>query len=137
MNTPNPYQQYRANNILTADPGRLALMVFTEAAKVTRQAAEALHRAETDTAHRALLRAQELVSYLMETVDTSLEVGQNLAKMYDYFYRRLVEANVNKEPAIAEEVAEMLNELRDTWEQALRTTGETSEISSQPQEEQV
>ncbi|MDI6710296.1 MAG: flagellar export chaperone FliS [Bacillota bacterium] len=123
MNMPNPYQQYRVNNILTADPGRLALMVFTEAAKVTRQAAEALGRADTVTAHRGLLRAQELVSYLVETVDTSLEVGQGLAALYDYFHRRLVEANVGKDREIAEEVAGMLDELRGTWEQALGKQG--------------
>jgi len=135
MNVPNPYQQYRANEVLTADPGRLALMVFAEAAKVTRRAAEALRRAETDTAHGALLRAQELVSYLMETVDTSLEVGQNLAQMYGYFYRRLVEANVKKDPAVAEEVAGMLEELRDTWEQALKTAGQAG--GTQAGEERV
>ncbi len=35
-------------------------------------------------------------------------------------YRRLVDANVNKDPEAAEEVAELLTTLREAWEQVIK-----------------
>lgn len=122
MLSPNPYQQYRQNAVLTADPGRLTLMLFQGAARFVRQAGERVAAKDIPGAHQACVRAQDILLYLLETVNTELEIGKNLAALYDYMYRRLVEANVKKDRAILEEVAGFLEDLAHTWEQALKTT---------------
>ncbi|WP_027719445.1 flagellar export chaperone FliS [Desulfovirgula thermocuniculi] len=120
MVSPNPYQQYRHNAVLTADPGRLTLMLFQGAARFARQAAARVAQRDIPGAHEACLRAQDILLYLLETANTEMEVGRNLASLYDYMYRRLLEANVKKDRAILEEVAGFLEDLAHTWERALK-----------------
>lgn len=116
----NPYQQYQQNAVLTADPGRLTLMLYQGAVKFIRQAEELTVARDIPGAHRACLRAQDILLHLLSTVDTNLEIGKNLAALYDYMYRRLVEANVKKNAAILEEVAALLEDLAGTWEKVLK-----------------
>ncbi len=121
---PNPYQQYLQNAVLTADPGRLTLMLYTGAVKFIRQASDCLAARDIPGAHRANLRAQDIIVYLLETVNREMEVGKNLSALYDYMYRRLVEANVKKDAAVLDEVAGLLEDLAGTWEQALKLKGQ-------------
>nr|WP_072870513.1 flagellar export chaperone FliS [Desulfofundulus thermosubterraneus] len=121
---PNPYRQYLENAVLTADPGRLTLMLYTGAVKFIHQARDCLAARDIPGAHRACLRAQDIIVYLLETVNREMEIGKNLFALYDYMYRRLVEANVKKEAAVLDEVAGLLEELADTWEQALKLKGQ-------------
>jgi len=118
----NPYQQYQQNAVLTADPGRLTLMLYRGAVKFIRQAEESTASRDISGAHQACLRAQDILLHLLGTVDTGLEIGKNLAALYDYMYRRLVAANVKKDAAILEEVAGLLEDLAGTWEEALKIT---------------
>jgi flagellar protein FliS len=120
MTPVNPYQQYQQNAVLTADPGRLTLLLYTGAAKFARQAAEATKKGDVPGAHQAIVRAQDIVFYLLSTVNTELEVGKNLASLYDYFYRRLIEANLKKDASILDEVGRMLEDLSATWKEAVK-----------------
>ncbi|MGB9803647.1 flagellar export chaperone FliS [Desulfofundulus sp.] len=117
---PNPYRHYQENAVLTADPGRLTLMLYNGAVKFIRQARDCLAARDIPGAHRACLRAQDIIVYLLETVNREIEVGRNLSALYDYMYRRLVEANVKKDAEVLEEVAGLLEELAGSWEQALK-----------------
>ncbi|MQL51464.1 flagellar export chaperone FliS [Desulfofundulus thermobenzoicus] len=119
----NPYQQYRQNAVLTADPGRLALMLFNGAAKFTSQARSALEAGDLPGAHQKIIRAQDIMVYLLATVNDETDVGRNLAALYDYMYRRLVEANIKKDAGILNEVARMLEDLGATWQEALQKGG--------------
>ncbi|NHM28175.1 flagellar export chaperone FliS [Desulfofundulus sp. TPOSR] len=120
----NPYQQYLQNAVLTAEPGRLTLMLYTGAVRFIRQASDCLAARDIPGAHRANLRAQDIIIYLLETVNREMEIGKNLSALYDYMYRRLVEANVKKDAAVLDEVAGLLEELAGTWEQALKLKGQ-------------
>lgn len=123
MPVSNPYQQYRQNAVLTADPGRLTLMLFNGAAKFARQALSCLEANDLPAAHQNMVRAQDILAYLLSTVNSEMEVGRNLASLYDYMYRRLVEANVKKDGAILQEVAGMLEDLGSTWREAVKMAG--------------
>jgi flagellar protein FliS len=48
------------------------------------------------------------------------EISQSLALLYDYMYRRLIDANIKKDKDILEEVLGFAKELRDTWAQAMK-----------------
>jgi flagellar protein FliS len=43
------------------------------------------------------------------------EVAQNLEDLYDYFERRLAIANAKNDPAILDEVASLMNEIKGAW----------------------
>ncbi|MEW5762760.1 MAG: flagellar export chaperone FliS [Bacillota bacterium] len=115
----NPYREYVQNAILTADQPRLALMLFEGAVRFARQAAEYIAARDTAAAHQAIIRAQDIVEYLAATVNQEVEVGRNLAALYDFVHTRLVEANINKDTALLGEAIGLLEQLRDTWREAL------------------
>ncbi|MGQ9556364.1 MAG: flagellar export chaperone FliS [Desulfurispora sp.] len=120
MSLPNPYQQYRQNAISSAAPGELTLMLYNGAIKFLYQAREALETRNVSGAHEALVRAQEIVQYLHDTLDMQYEISGNLAALYDFMLRRLCQANIKKETSPVEEVLPLLEDLRDTWGRALQ-----------------
>ncbi|MDX9870889.1 MAG: flagellar export chaperone FliS [Clostridia bacterium] len=115
MALPHPYQQYRQQQVNTASPEKLLLMLFDGALRFGRIAVKCLQEKQQETAHLNLLKTQNIVEELMGSLNHDYEIAQNLYTLYDYMHRRLIEANIKKDPAIVEEVLGLLAELRETW----------------------
>jgi len=118
---------YRANSILTATPGQLVLLLFDSALASLAAAKEGFARSPSDlrryeVINRHLRKAQRIIRELSHSLN--FENGGDFAplmhRLYDYYHRRLYEANVQKriEPVI--EVERLLGELRDAWAEMLR-----------------
>ena len=117
---------YRANSILTASPGQLVLMLFDGALN-----ALAIARAACDDTsgnprrveiiHTQLVKAQKIIAELQGTLN--MEAGGEFARtmygLYDYYDRRLVEANIKKQSAPIAEVERLLGEVRNAWSEML------------------
>jgi flagellar secretion chaperone FliS len=120
----NAYQAYRQTQAHTAAPGELVVMLYRGAVRFVAVSIDALEKRDLQGAHNNLLRAQAIISELLATLDIQRggEVGQNLARIYEYLNHRLMTANVEKDPAPAREVERLLRELLPAWEQAVRET---------------
>ena len=119
----SPYQNYQQNAIMTAKQEELTTMLYNRLVRDLKQAQGAVDKKEIQLAHNAITHAQEILAYLMNTLDTSLDVGRNLNLMYDYMYRRLVEANIKKDGEILQEITGYAEEIRNTWVQAVQLAG--------------
>jgi flagellar secretion chaperone FliS len=128
---PNAYARtYQTQAILTASPGQLVLMLYDGALRFLAQAQAAMERDESDwrrieVIHRNLQKAQNIIAELRGTLDHDAggPVAANLDQLYEYYIRRLHEANVKKDRALVAEVEGMLRELRDGWSEMLQRTG--------------
>lgn len=118
MALPNPYQSYRNQQINTASQDKLILMLFDGAIRFCHQAKDALEQKKFEEANTFLTKAQNIVQEFMVTLDMQQEIAHNLYALYDYFYRRLIDANIKKDPAIVTEVVSFLADLRETFAQA-------------------
>ena len=114
----NAYQQYQYNSIMSASPERLVLMLFEGAIKFVKLARKAIEEKDIAGANENLTKAQDIIAELDRSLDMSYDISQNLAGIYDFLYRRLVDANVKKDAELLDVVESMLKELKDTWEQA-------------------
>jgi len=114
------YGQYKENSINTASPEELTLMLYNGLVKFIMKAQYAISKQDMQAAHDNIIKAQNIVHEFMATLDTKYEVSTGFLLMYDYMYRRLVEANVQKSTEILEEILGYAKELRDTWEQAMK-----------------
>lgn len=115
----NPYKQYQQTAVETASPERLIIMLYDGAVKFINQAKISMNEGNIEETNKALLKTQDIISELMIGLNMEIgEVAQNLYNLYDYFKRRLVEANTKKDIAILDEVLGHLVELRDTWVEA-------------------
>ena len=117
-------QQYKTTQVQTANPADLVVMMYDGAIRFIRQGISAIESANLEEAHRSLVRAQDIVAELDRALDPQAgEIATNLAQLYDYMHRRLVEANVRKDVAPLQEVIGLLTELRDAWAQIARGEG--------------
>jgi flagellar protein FliS len=120
----NAYQLYRQTQATTAAPGELVVMLYRGAARFVGSAVEAIEAQNVPLAHNSLVRAQAVISELLDTLDLESggELAQNLTRIYEYMNRRLIEANLRKDAEPAREVEQLLRELLPAWEQAARET---------------
>jgi flagellar protein FliS len=114
------YDQYRENSVYTASPEELTLMLYNGLVKFIMKAQYAITKKDMQSAHDNIIKAQNIVQEFITTLDKNYEISGNLLLLYDYMFRRLVEANVQKSTEILSEVLGFAKELRDTWEQAMK-----------------
>lgn len=128
MATPYGYARaYQAQSILTASPGQLVLMLFDGSLRFLNQAREAFAQHEEtprriEAINTSLVRAQNILIELRATLNLSAggEYATNLDRLYDYYLRRLIEANVKKQVEPVIEVSHLIQQLRDGWAEMLR-----------------
>ncbi|MBE2941397.1 flagellar export chaperone FliS [Anoxybacillus flavithermus] len=116
----NPYQSYQTNAVQTAAPGELTLMLYNGCLKFIAQAKKAIEDKDIEARNTNLLKAQKIIQELMVTLNMEYEVAKSMMTMYDYIYRRLVEANIKSDMSILEEVEGYVKEFRDTWKQVIQ-----------------
>jgi len=120
MQVSNPYLQYQQNAVLTAGQEKLTLMLYQGALRFTRQAAAYMLENNTQETHNVLVRTQDIMLYLISTLNSGVEVADSLGRLYDFIYAQLVEANFKKDPAILEGAERLLQELAETWVEAMQ-----------------
>ncbi len=116
----NPYAAYQNNSVTTASPGELTLMLYNGSLKFIHIAKKAIEEKNIELKNTNIQKVQAIVRELMVTLNTDLELSQNLMSLYDYINRRLTEANVKNDCAILDEVEGLITEFRDTWKQVIQ-----------------
>lgn len=117
----DPYSSYRRTQIETATPGQLVVLLYQGAVRLLSSADAALAEENMELAHTALLKAQDILLELKATLNPEAgEIAQKLDCLYDYMFRRLVEANFHKDRTPVREVLGYLQELLPAWEAAAR-----------------
>jgi len=121
---------YRSNAVLTASPGQLVLIMFDGALMALGLARGAFDRPPTDfrrfeVINFQIIKAQRILSELRGTLnlDVGGEFGPLMERLYDYYLRRLTEANLKKVPEPVAEVEELLRQIRNAWAEMLRRDG--------------
>ena len=130
MNPKNPWQSYRQVATRTASPGQLVLMLYEGAIRFLERAQAGFQLEDpvefNTTINDNILRAQDIIREL----DFSLNVEQGgelaiqLRRLYDYFDRVLLEANLRKDPTGIGEVIKRITVVRDAWETMLAQQGD-------------
>ena len=117
--TKNPFIKMQQNSIMTASPQELTLMLYNGSIKFANQAVQAIKDGDVAMAHDKIVRVQDIILEFISSLDHKYPVSEQMELMYDYMYRRLVEANAAKDIEILEEVLGLLREFRDTWKEAM------------------
>lgn len=120
MTLSNAYNQYKENSIYTSTSEELTLMLYNGLIKFIMKAQSGIAEKDIEKASNSIIRALDIVAHFRNTLDMKYEVSQDLDALYEYMFRRLVEANVRKDQEILGEILEMAKELRDTWAQAMK-----------------
>ncbi|WHY71586.1 flagellar export chaperone FliS [Fictibacillus enclensis] len=120
MSLPNPYQSYQNNSVQTASPGELTLMLYNGCLKFIQLSKQAIQHKNIQEKNTNCLKAQKIIQELMVTLNMDASVSGTLLPMYDYLNRRLIEANIQSNVEILDEVEGLVKELRDTWKEVIQ-----------------
>lgn len=116
----NAAMRYQQNAIQTASPAKLTLMLYDGAVKFSNIAIEAIEEGDIEKAHNNIIKVQNIIVEFRATLDMKYPVAKDFDVVYDYVYRRLVEANMKKDKEIMEEALRHIKTMRDTWKEVMR-----------------
>ncbi len=128
MPLPQAYAQYKNSKVLTASPAELTLMLYDGAIKFCNIGKDAILNKDIEKASINIVKAQKIIDYLRQTLDMKYPVAQDFENIYSYLSRRLIEANVHKDPEILEEMLTHLRSVRDNWKEVMRKNGVASSM---------
>jgi len=118
---------YQVQSVLTASFGQLVFMLYDGVFRYIGQAQEAFgsgsdNSKRIEQINSSLVKAQNILVELQATLnlDAGGDYARNLDRLYDYYIRRLFEANVKKVVDPVNEVERLLRQLRDGWAEMLR-----------------
>jgi flagellar protein FliS len=107
---------YLENQILSAPPHRLRLMLIEGAQRFCRQALQQWQCGEGEAGLASLGRARGVVSELLSSVQPEdSPLARRVAGIYLYLFRTLAEAALDKNEQQVCEVIEVLDIERETW----------------------
>lgn len=112
-----PTQEYFKTKVLTASPEMLTLMLWDGAIRFAEQGKDAILKKEIEGSYKALLRSQRIITELTTNLkhEVNPELCGKLASLYNFIYRRLVDANLTKNPQLVDDALEIMRHQRETW----------------------
>jgi len=118
---------YQTQSVVTASPGQLVLMLYDGAIKFLNVAEEAFNLPEENLNRFEIIntniqKAQNIIAELRGNLNREAggEFAITLDRLYDYYERRLFEANIKKKVEPVREVSRFIKELRDAWSEMIR-----------------
>lgn len=122
-NAYSQYAQYNRNKIMSATPAELTLMLYEGAIKFCNMAIMGIEQNDIQKANNNIIKVQRIIDEFRATLDMSYPVAEDFERVYKYLLGRLLEANIQKDKEILEEVNEHLHSMRDTWKEVMKRTG--------------
>ncbi|QKY69936.1 flagellar export chaperone FliS [Lentibacillus sp. CBA3610] len=125
MSIKKPYQTYQNNAVNTASSGELTLMLYNGCIKFIKQAMKDMENGKIENKNTNIQKAQRIIQELMVTLDTNVEISQQIMPLYDYILHQLKEGNIHNDAAFLEEALHYVTEFRDTWKHVIKQTRQT------------
>ena len=116
----NAAEAYKRQQVLTATPEALTLMLYNGALRFMTEGREAIEKKDYEEANNSLQKAQNIITEFRVTLNMEYEIAHQLLPLYNYVYDRLVEANMKSDVKQLDEAKSIITELRDAWAQAMK-----------------
>ncbi|MBR5163122.1 MAG: flagellar export chaperone FliS, partial [Schwartzia sp.] len=116
----NAAEAYKRQQVLTATPEALTLMLYNGALRFMTEGREAIEKKDYEEANNSLQKAQNIITEFRVTLNMEYEIAHQLLPLYNYVYDRLVEANMKSDIEQLDEAKNIITELRDAWAQAMK-----------------
>lgn len=114
----NQYRQTSASSaVLDASPHQLVALMLAGARERVRLASACIGRGDLARKGKAINEASSIIAGLSGTLDLKAggDIAAGLQSLYDYFQRKLVEANARNDAAPLAEVDDLLGDIEGAW----------------------
>lgn len=122
MNTATAMKQYHSvdlrSQVADASPHKLIQMLMAGGLTKLAQARGAMERGQVALKGELIGHAISIIGGLREGLDLTQggEVAANLDSLYEYMGARLLEANINDNMPMLDEVTGMLRDIKGSWD---------------------
>lgn len=108
---------YQDSAVTTQSKGRLIVLLYDGAIKFMKLAIKELQANNHEAKGKYINKARDIISELNAVLDMNAggEIASNLRKLYCYMDNRLSEANIKRDPAMIQEVIELMEQLNNSW----------------------
>lgn len=116
----NPYEKYRQQNVMVANPVELIIMLYDGCIKNMKLAKIAIDEKNIQETNTYLIKAQDIVTELVMSLDFGYPIANELFNLYDFILTSLREINISKDASGIDSLIEMLNDLKKSWAHVLK-----------------
>jgi flagellar protein FliS len=113
---------YKNQQIMTASPAQLTLLLYNGALRFLNESIVAMEKGDRQRSHNANLRVQDIVREFVITLDMSIDLSANWAKLYEYTEYCLIQGNIKQDVEQLRNAYTVLHDLRDAWVDAMKLT---------------
>jgi len=128
----HPQDAYRRQDVLTANSVDLIVMLYDALKKNLILGKRCIVKNDAAVAHKHLMKAQEIISALINSLDMNYQIAEDLLAIYEFVLRSTGEANVNKDATMLEPLIDIVEDLRSAWDQ-IRSANRSSMYLSEGQ----
>lgn len=116
----NAYNVYKNNSINYSSKEQLLLMLLDGAVRFSKIARQAIADKDVKKAHEFLIKTQNIFYELIISLDLAKagDWGKDMVELYEFIIKRLSDANIKKDIKIVEEVIPLIEDVRETWNEA-------------------
>lgn len=114
----NASSVYKKNQIQTASPKQLVILLYEGAIKNIRLAELAQDKQDIAKVNQYLIKAQDIVSELSNALNHQNgenAIASELEVLYDYLLNELLQANLKKDTEKMKNARNILSELLEAW----------------------
>jgi len=114
---PQAAQTYLRTRVMTATPEQLQMMLYDGALRFAEQGRVALEKKDYEGTYNSVSRCQKIITEMTCSLKHQVapELCQRLAALYNYIYRKLIEASTNHKIEAIDEAISLLKFQRETW----------------------
>lgn len=114
-------KQYQKSSIETASREQILIMLYDGAIQFLNKAKIAIQNSDFEAINNNLIGAQNIIQEFINSMDREVapQLAENLISLYEYFIRRLVQANMKRQIEPVDEVLKYMKSLKATWEKAI------------------
>jgi flagellar secretion chaperone FliS len=120
MNNSQMANTYKNQQIMTASPEQLTLLLYNGALRFLNESIQAMEQGDPQKSHNANLRVQDIVREFVATLDMNYEISETWAKLYEYIEYCLIQGNIKKDVEHLQNAKGILEEMRDAWAGAMK-----------------
>jgi len=113
----HPQDAYRRQDVLTANSIDLIVMLYDALKKNVIMGKRAIAKADVQDAHIHLMKAQEIVAALINSLDMNYQIAEELLAIYEFILRTLEDANIHKDAEQLAAIIGIVDSLREAWKE--------------------
>lgn len=111
-------EQYKEQSINSMTKGEQLILLFDEVVKSLVKTEIAINEDNYELLDSSIQKATDIIRYLIEILDMSIPISQDLYRMYDFFLYEFSRIKAGRKVETVLEVKDMVVDMRDAFKEA-------------------